>query len=369
MSKELENTEMQEQNTEIVEKDLLQENASEETIKMNTLELLKEKYKNAGLIAIKPYSNPNVSNMGLEEYGYVVYPSTHQMVDMACIMYRGKKRYLNGLDEFAPEVKAIEDDEKRKARIKEIRTIVAELELEKTFNRIDIDDNDFWNKVETFRPDNSDIWARMGIECGNNEIFLNPAQNSDHLLIILAIEAGGYPDIAKSYEDIKSSRRGQKWYLDKQSDSVGTKTTANKVKNKALAKLDEISEEKPMKLFYITKLIQKNSIQYKKSTLPQQIYDDLDGFINGEGFESNIKKAAQQFLSLAELPMKELKIRATIKDANIYNYIQTKGDGLLYEAESNAILGRNVSEAYEKLTNPANEDLLVNLIEKVEKRW
>jgi hypothetical protein len=342
---------------------------SEESIKANTVQLLKEKYTRSGLISIKPYVNPNKSNMGLEKYHYVVHPGTHQNVPMTCIMYRGKKRYLNGLDEYAPEVKSITDKEEKAARIHEIRTIVAELELEKTFNTIDINDKDFWNKVETFRPDNSEVWAKMAIECGNNDIYLNPGKNTDHLLMVLAIEAGGYPDIAKSFDDVKSSRREIKWYLDKQSDTVETRATSSKIKNKALAKLDEISEVSSMKLFFIIKLIMKNSIQYKASTLPNIIYDDLDGFINGENFEPVIKKAANQFMALAELELKELKIRAIIKDANMYNYLIPKGDGLIYTADSNIMLGRNVSDVYEKLTNPLNEDALMSLIEKVEKRW
>jgi hypothetical protein len=371
MSEELENNDHEmdtvDQNVEI--KELLKENATEAVIKENVLQLLKDKYSNAGLIAIKPYSNPNAENMGLENHGYVVHPGTHQVATMACIMYRGKKRYMNGLDEFAPEVKAIVEDDKRNARIREIRTIVAELELEKTYNKIDIEDNDFWNKVETFRPDNSDVWSNMRMECGNNEIFLNPASNSDHLLMILAIEAGGFPDIAKSYEDIKNSRRGQKWYLDKQVDNVESKTNVNKIKNKALAKLDAISDEKPQKLFYVAKLIQKNSIQYKNKTLEGQIYDDLDNYINGRGFEPSIKKSSNQFLTLATTDMKELKIRSIIKDANIYNMLITKGDSLIYDADSGIMLGRNIAEVYEKLANPANIEILNNLMDKVESRW
>ena len=110
-------------------------------------------------------------------------------------------------------------------------------------------------------------------------------------------------------------------------------------------------------------------MQYKNSTLPDVIYDNMDEFINGYGAESNIKKAANQFMDIAALDMQELKIRSMIKDATFYKYIILKGDGLLYYAKDNVMLGRNPSEVYEYLVNPMNEDVLVKLQDQVEKIW
>ena len=153
---------------------------------------LKEKYGKVGQIAIRPYCDKTKPNMGLEEYGYVLFPGTFQMEEMACVTYRGQLRYLNGLDEFAPDVKMLknESNEAYEARVKNIREIIAELELEKTYNKVDPDDEKFWEKVATFRPDNKEVWSKITVRCGNDPIFLNPTTNTDHLLLILSIESG-----------------------------------------------------------------------------------------------------------------------------------------------------------------------------------
>jgi hypothetical protein len=370
MSEELKNNENLEQNDQVT--DMLEETQDEVMIEEEegvSLESLKESYKQAGRIAIRPFSDPTKTNMGLEEYNMVVFPGIFQIETMACITYKGKLRYLNGLDEMSPEVKSISDPEKRAARIKEIRTIVSQLEYEKTYNKVDIDDPQFWNKIETFRPDNRELWGKMEVKCDNNPIFLNPSTNTDHLLLILAIEAGGFPSVAKSLEDCKSGMRPKKWFLDKQSDSVGNKASVSKIKNKALAKLDSLAEKNPRKLFYIAKLADNNSMQYKNSTLQSVIYDNMDEFITGLGVERSIKVAAQRFLDYSEINIGELKLRAAIKDATFYKIIIAKGDGMIHYPKGNLMLGRNSSEVYEKLNNPMHDDLLDQIMAEVEQTW
>ncbi len=332
-------------------------------------EELKERLEKAGTITIKPNVRPNVPNMGLENYGMVVFPGTNQMEPMACIEQNGKLRYLNGLDETAPEVKGIKDEEKRNAKIKEIRTIVKMLEFEKHYNELDIEDPQFWSKVQTYKPNNQEFWSTITLTCDNGTIHLDPANKTEDLLKVLAIEAGGFPCVAKSREDCESGIKARKWYLDRQIDSATNKASTSKIKNKALAVLTQISEEKPRKLFYIIKLISPNSMQIKNNTLPDVIYDMLDQHINGMANETNIKAASQQFMDYTKLDMKELKIRSMIKDATFYKFIILKGDGLLYMSPENVMVGRNPSEIYEFMINPANEDMLSVLKEKVEKIW
>lgn len=335
------------------------------------LEDLKEKYGELGSIAIRPYCDPTKPNMGLEEYGYVLFPGTHQMEEMACISYRGQLRYLNGLDEFAPEVKAlkVQNEDAYNARVKEIRTIIAELELEKTFNKVDPSDENFWEKVQTFRPDNKEIWSEIKVKCNNDPIFLTPKTNTDHLLLILSIECGGFPLIGKSLEDCKAGPKQKKWYLDKQSDTVAVNVSISKIKNKALAMLDEMADDNPRKLFYAAKLIDNNSMQYKNSTLQSVIYDNMDMYITGQGVEPKIKQAANRFLKFATMSMQELKIKAVIKDALFFKFIVSKGDGMIHYPKGNIMLGKNVDEVYEKLNNPGHVDLLDQIHDEVEGTW
>jgi hypothetical protein len=188
-----------------------------------------------GKISIKPYCNPLSENMGLEKYNYVVYPNTYQVETLAAVEQNGKTRYLTGLNEFAPEVKMIKDAEKKAAVIKDIRETIAMLETDRAFNEINPKDKDFWNKVEMFKPDNSDIWGKVSLKLGNDDIVLDPVNNLDHLIIIKAIESGGFSLIASSYEDCKRSKK--KWYLDRQIDTIATKMSTTKLRNKALALL------------------------------------------------------------------------------------------------------------------------------------
>jgi len=333
------------------------------------IEDVKERFAKVGRITVRPYCDPNKENMGLENYNMVVFPGTSQREPMACIEQNGRIRYLNGLDESAPEVKGITDEEKRNARIREIRSIVAMLEFEKHYNTIDINDPDFWNKVQTYKPNNVEFWSKIAFDLTNDTIYLDPINRTEDLLKVLAIEAGGFPLIAKNKEDCTSGLHKRKWYLDRQIDTAQNKASISKIKNKAAALLDSISEEMPRKLFYIAKLISTNSMQYKNSTINDTIYDHLDEFINGNGNEPNVKKAAQQFIDYTALDMQELKVRAMIKDATFYKFIILKGDGLLYLTPENVMVGRNSSEVYEYLINPMNEEILVLLQERVENTW
>lgn len=332
-------------------------------------EELKEKFEQSGRITIRPNVRPDVPNMGLENYGMVVFPGTNQMEPMACVEQNGVLRYLNGLDENAPDVRGIQDKEKREAKIKEIRTIVKMLEFEKHYNDLDVDDPKFWSKVQTYKPNNREFWSTITLTCDNNVIELDPVNKTEDLLKVLAIEAGGFPFVAKSKEDAQSGIKARKWFLDRQIDSATNKASTSKIKNKALAILTQIADEKPRKLFYIIKLISPNSMQIKNNTLNDIIYDMLDEHINGLGIEPNIKAAAQQFMDYTKLDMKELKIRSMIKDATFYKFIILKGDGLLYMSPENVMVGRNPSEIYEFMNNPANEDMLQVLKDKIENVW
>ena len=76
-----------------------------------------EKYqqtKQASSIAIRPYFNPNKeANMGLENYGMALHDGVWHEENLACLEINGVKRYVTGLNEFAPEVKMLSSCRKR----------------------------------------------------------------------------------------------------------------------------------------------------------------------------------------------------------------------------------------------------------------
>lgn len=322
-----------------------------------------------GAISVKPYFDPEKSNLGLEKYGLALYDGVFHEEQLACIERNGIVRYVTGLNEFAPEVKLIKDAEVREAKTKEIRSVVAQLERELAANIVDPSDPEFWNKVKLLRHDNNEFWNKITMRCGNEPISLDPAKDPYDLIKLYAIEAGGFSMIAPSYEIARSLSVAPKFYLDRYVETVSTKTEVKKLKNKAIAELDKLFNKNQNKLFYVAKAVDANSVQYKKSTPNDVIYDNMDKFINGEGAERNIKRAAKTFLDTVDLDMETLKIKAVVKDSTFYKFITPKADGFIYHTDSSTQMGRNPSDCVEFLRNPLNEQILVDLIKKIEKLW
>lgn len=323
----------------------------------------------SGNISIKPYFDAKISNLGLEKYGMALYEGVFHEEQLALIERNGIKRYVTGLNEFAPEVKLIVDKETREAKIKEIRTVVAQLERELAANIINEDDADFWNHVKLLKHDNDEFWSKITIRCGNEPVIIDPKKDPYDLIKLYAIEAGGFPMIATSYDNARSMSSAPKFYLDKYINTVSTMTEVKKLKNKALSELDKLFNKNTNKLFYIAKVVDGNSTQYKKSTPNDIIYDNMDKFINGEGVESNLKRAIQTFIDTANLDMETLKLRAMIKDSTFYKFIALKSDGFIYHIDSTEMMGRTVADCLEFLKNPLHDNVLVDLTKKVEKYW
>lgn len=318
-------------------------------------------------IAVRPFFDSSASNMGLENYGLSLYDGVKHHEQLACLENNGVLRYITGLNEFAPEIKLLAKDVKE-ARIKEIRLAVIELEKDLAANVIDIDDKDFWNKVTLLRPDNTKFWNKINISCGNEPLFLDPKDPYDRIKLY-AIEAGGFDIIAKSYEDARSKAVAPRFYLDKEEETVMIRTEYKKMRNKALSELQKLFDKNSTKLFYIAKVVDLNSTQYRKSTPNDIIYENMDEFINGEGGESNKERAAKLFIETASLDMGTLKLKSIVRDSVFFKYIINKADGYIYHTKSSVLLGRNVADVVEYLKNPLNEDILNDLNESCEKYW
>jgi len=318
-------------------------------------------------IAVRPFFDNAVSNMGLENYGLSLYDGVKHFEQLACLEQNGVVRYLTGLNEFAPEVKLLKGDDKE-ARIREIRTAVAELEQELAANVLDINDPQFWNQVKLLKPDNKEFWNRISISCGNEPLFLDPNDPYDRIKLY-AIEAGGFSIVAKSFDDARSRAVPPKFYLDKQEQTVIARTEYKKMRNKALSELQKLFDKNSTKLFYVAKVVDGNSTQYRKSTPNDVMYENMDLYINGEGVESNKERAAKSFLEAVNMDMETLKIKSIVRDSVFFKYIINKADGYIYHAKTNAMLGRNVSDVIEHLKNPLNEDVLTDLNKACEKFW
>jgi uncharacterized coiled-coil protein SlyX len=319
-------------------------------------------------IAIRPYFDPNVDNMGLQKYGLALFDGAFHEEPIACLEINGIKRYVTGLNEYAPEVKNLPLDE-QEAKIKQIRTVVAQLEKELAANVVDPTDEQFWNKVRLLRPDNGEFWDKIKVRCSNEPVFLEPEKDPYDLIRLYAINAGGFSLVARSLEEARKMAVPPKFYLDRLEETVAVNTEVKKLRNKALTELQKLFDKNQNKLFYVAKVLDINSVQYRKSTPNDIIYDNMDKFINGEGVDKDKRKTAQRFLDASSLDMESLKVRALIKDATYYKMIATKSDGFIYHLESSTMMGRSQADAVEFLKNPLNEQILASLTKAVEKYW
>jgi hypothetical protein len=175
--------------------------------------------------------------------------------------------------------------------------------------------------------------------------------------------------IAKSLEEAKTMNKPPKFYLDKLEETANTNTEIKKLRNKAAAELHKLFDKNQNKLFYIAKILDLNSAQYKKSTPNDIIYDNMDKYISGDLVDKDKKKTAEKFLDVSRLDMETLKIRAIVKDATYYKMIATKADGFVYHMASATMMGRNSADVGEFLKNPLNEQILIDIQTQIEKHW
>lgn len=330
----------------------------------------------AGSIAIRAYFDPTVSNMGLEKYGLSLWDGVFHEEQLVMIDDGINRRYITGLNDQDPEVRKL-PDELRNARILEIRKTVADLEMRVAHNKIpakaiqDIEDKEpkqFWEYVKKFRPDNDDLWSKITLRVGNEPLFLDP-NDPDDLVKLCAIEAGGFSLVAPSYEAARGKAVPPKFYLDRYEETASTVTELKKLVNRSTAELQNLYDTNQSKLLYVAKVTDMNSVQYKKTTPADVIYDNMDRYIHGEGVEKNKKRAAQFFLDNTRQDMETLKLRSLVKDATFYKFIQLKSDGFIYHTKSGELLGKTPHDVVEHLKNPLHDQTLNTLMREVEKLW
>ena len=289
-----------------------------------------EKYQQgkSHAIAIRPFFDAQKDNMGLEKYKMTLFEGVWHHEALTCLERNGVTRYVTGLNEFAPEVKKL-SPEKKKAKIKEIREVVCELEKELAANVIDPEDKDFWSKVQVLQPNNNKFWDKILLKCSNDPLYLDPVKDPFDLIKLYAVEAGGFSIVAKSLEDAKSS--GSRFYLDRVRETTGTRTKLSKIRNRALASLQNLFDTDTTKLLYVTKVIHSNSTEYLHSTPIDVLYEEMDAFINGERHDKSKKRAAEEFIKISGSSMEDLKIRALIKYCLTNDLMKTKSDGFIVD--------------------------------------
>tara|TARA_R110000787_G_scaffold270225_1_gene377160 strand:- start:4311 stop:5396 length:1086 start_codon:yes stop_codon:yes gene_type:complete len=316
-------------------------------------------------IAIRTYFDGASENMGLESYSMSLFDGVVHEEELSCLEVNGIKRYITGLNEFAPEIRKLSPD-KREAKIIEIRKAVAILERDLAANIIDEEDPEFWNKVKLLRHDNHNFWGKISIRCGNDPLFLDPTTDPYDLIKLYAIEAGGFSIVARNLKEART-KQGCKFYLDKLEDTVSTRTEISKLRNRALSSLTTMYDSENTKLFYVAKIVDANSTQYNKSTANDIVYENMDAYIHGDGHDRNERRCSERFLATSRLSMEDLKLKAILTDATGYAVITTKTDGWIYFGSVR--MGKTNDHCLEWLKNPLNEEHLMGLLSQIEYFW
>ena len=345
-------------------------------------------------VSIKPYIS-GLPNAGLEKYDMVVADGAQHKELLGLVERNGIKCYLTGLNELAPEVQNIRDVEKKEATIRDIRKTVVFLENSLAGNfsltEKDIDEHDekgkptgklspiFWSKVTMFisqTPDKFDdkknrvptYWDGVEIKCSNSTTYLDP-KNAHDLILIHAIQAGGFLCVAPSMEAARNAVEPPKWYLDKEEETAGIKTEVKKLRNQAGAELQKLYDKDQTKMFYVTKLCAVNSLSYRKSTPNDIMYDDCDKYINGETVDKNKKLTAEKFIEYCKQPLAQLRVQAIVKDSTEMQLLTYKTDGQLYYNATGTPMGKSVNDVVKFLENPLNNDVLSSITDTVEEEW
>jgi len=317
------------------------------------------------ILPFVPNRDPKVNN-GLAKYGFAIHEGAEHTERLACLEKNGIRRWVTGLNEFSSDVQNLPEKEKN-AAIAEIRRNVAFLEQSLVANVIDPDDKDFWAKVKICRPENDEFWSTKELVVSNEPVFLDPT-DPEKLLLLCAIRAGGFSSVSPSYDTAMASAKPPKFYLDLGEDTTVSHNELKRIKNKAKASLQELSEKDPGKLFCIVKCVDKSSVKYTKNTSQEVIYAYLDDYIEGLGAET-AKRASINFNSLAAQKHADLRIRAITADAALQQFIVTKADGCIYHSKTNAKLGRTIEDVWAYLGNPTNADVCDAISKEVESTW
>ncbi len=314
-----------------------------------------------------------IGDIGLWKHGEILMPGAKHREQLSCLeSATGAKRYITGLNELDPSVMSLPEKE-RVAKVQEIRKDIVHLEKLLIANAIDdkwlkASTSDFMEKVQMVRPDNAKLWDTILITLANGDLFLDVENNPYDFLKLRAIEAGGFDSIAPSYSEAKKTGTS-KWYLNREEKTTSDKVILSKIKNKAIAELDKLFSNDVEKLRFVLKAILIDCSGYKPSTPHDALYEDADAYINGRGEERSIKRAAQTFSDFADKKLEDLKLLSIVKDASIYNFLITKGDGKIYHAKSSSMLGANIEEVISYMKNPLNENVLLDVQAAVEKEW
>lgn len=264
----------------------------------------------------------------------------------------GVKRYLCGLDKEVLSYSDLSAEEK-KAKMAEIDEIVAR--LEKVFGPGQLD------------PTNQSLWGEVKLELTRKTTNLDLTEPKTEL-VYHCIKGGGFNTVAASLEEARNN--GVKFYIVEPVEYAESRVSNTKVINKAIGLLDKLDETKGIdEMFYLAKYLLPVEKGYTKHTPKAMLYKDLDDYINANVVKLPKVRCASQFLEATKKPKIDIIITALVKDGLDYGFLYVNQAGEIKNNETSGIYGNTIERAVAHLQNPAYENELSNLKERVEKKW
>jgi len=287
-------------------------------------------------IKLKQSPDESASSIGLNKYGKSMLPGAFQILQPA----KDKSgRWITGIDEDATKLrKELSGDEYIEVRdsLKEERESLERatgLDLSAT--------SKYWD----------DYFIRIS---GDRMFDLDfPADRIDYKVLL----ANQYA--APNLESISSPEYNHvKFYLTDDASEESNKATIKKEKNRAIAELTKIEENKN-RLFIIAKFIFANSISDEITT--DSLYNMLSDYIMDDKKGKDIRK----FNSVVDKTTEELQIKITVDEANRFHVIRQRDNVWQH---GNITLGKSLEDVVKYLSKVENSNELGSIIEEVREK-
>lgn len=290
------------------------------------------------IVKVKQSPDASAASIGLNRYNRSVFPNTMQGFQP----YKTKGgRWVTGLDENAPEIlklKAVDAKQYKEVfeRVKEERESLELLTGEDLSAT-----SKFWDDfIVLFR----------------NEIILDlddPMDKIRYRVMVANNYAAPNPDVVEAPEYVNT-----KFYISRTEEEESNKAKVKREKNRAIAELTKIEENKN-RLLVIAKYIFGNNIS--DSITMDALYNMLSDYISNDKRGADIRT----FLTAVEKPTEDIQIKLTIDEAIKLNIIRLSGG--VYQRGS-ITYGKDVPAMIKYFSKADNSGELASIMEAVKEK-
>jgi hypothetical protein len=274
----------------------------------------------------------------LEAQGYSRYPGTYYALTPA---KRANGKYLNGLDEEAEEIFFIIDEKDRKKEQKRISELRAFLQ----------------QRTGTDLTPTSDYYLKIshsgGLRIDEAGITLNIGDPKDYVTYLWISK---HPKVARSINSITDP--DMEFYIHDELAESEQRFSLKEKTNKAILKLEELSNEKRLK---VAKMLGLGVDELSKEAL---VYNVLDDYIKGSRTR-NGALPVDEFNRVINLSDELLELKVLVKDVFDLNVLR-QVSGVVKMGEN--IVAKSVDELENMLLASKHQELLVSLRESVRQK-